>query len=848
MLHNQSWGVLAFFVLEALLFGIALGLRLQKLESRFALSKASLFLLGVSSTPLVLGVYFMLLAFIPFPLHKAIAILPVWAFILLVFWAFRKTLCSNLSSAFCAITRQPMIFGFCIGLPFILGLYMYNFISGFAFSAFTYPAVPFTLILLCFSSSLIHKLFSHTIKINSKRHYTIGLILALSPSLLLILLGLFPSFYWNWPVVMASYLGQGLPTALGTAILAVMITAFLCAVAMSGIFLISFSLQNKPKISSLIYIYLVSILPMSFFCWFYLVRPNRFWLFMPFLALVLSLVVLYLFLRTAQRKNPNSAIFAVSAFLRYRQITNAIFILAALFASYYFFILCLNSLFAIPWRLFDASQYLGEAKYFLDNFSPSGITGFYGSADGAIVGTTHHFAWSSYLAFAMLHCKGIPGFGNDFAATGAILLSIVFALAALLALLSVLRSKKVMFVGFIMFISALGTQNILSAHSRDGFRIAGLLFFFTVFYGALETRLHGLKPQWPEFVLPLVGAFYAMASHPINALAAAPLVAAVFLWVLIKRQLNLHFLVVCIACGAGAALALFSSLLNFLQTGSMSGNYIALADILKGTPYETAYFTHEQIRLLGTESFLERLFFIVQREHAYILILGFVASILLFMLLLGKALKTRQANFSLLAGLAAFTNLLMINDFIRWYGFPMSKWFVMNMRYPYHIAVFSIVAVCALLAEWEKKQISSCFIPAKILKRWALPAAAAAAAAYIAIAPAPKTILLSPDTPPPAVASEYYGSILTNNIFSSYYYDNQALSLFSTNARDILTAKTESEFKSALKQHNIRVIASNETYYKAYLAASPYQTFISNPKNFSEINNYHSTTIYILAD
>lgn len=873
ILGLKDWAFLLFFVGETLLFGTALGLCMMKAKKVLALPKTGLFLLGFALTPFVLGAYMMDLSLLPGGANIFLTILPVWVFIICVAFFRRSFLLGILRRVGQYIMRRfrwVALLALLAISSFLLGLNkVYGFIS---LPLSTLGGYRWDFFYVLLGAVVLYGIIVYSIsrlKAVDSQKLELSAFLMLLPPLLLGLYCLSPMYVWDMEAAIAAYVGEGLLPKLIIMALSGLYGLVMAIPFTLGRFLARSS-NFPPKAKSLKawVVPFVALVVFSILAMLYLKLSIPVRAYIPLFAL--AAIAVYLCWE-ALRPQPQIRILlspvkaAKKSFSPVRQfparllnntsIPKYLFIGVACLAGCYFIYNLTCGLFIKPWYLVDASQYNGEAKNFLDNFSSAGWLGFDSTPNGAVVGTTHHFLWSAFIAFAMRHCIGTPGFGNDSPILAATVISTIFALAAFIALVSLFRNRRAIMLAFILFTGISGTEYIIISRSRDGFRIVGLIFFFLAVVGVMESLKQNKKLHVGHLLFPCAGAFCAMASHPINAIGAVPLVVALVAWVLFRRQFNWRFILVGVACVVGVVLASTGIIEAWLETGNLSGDYIAISDVLAGTPYEETHLAFEQQRLDDTSNYLQRIFYVMNREHGYVMYAGLISAIVLIVMQIRKAFGNKGSMFFLLAGLAVVCNFLMLNDAINWYGFPMTKWLVMNLRYPYHIATFCIFAICALFTALQQRWAGTIQMEVGastkhlLLKQWATTVVAALLGIAMIVTGSSQYPFYygSKDDKPAVVDAAYYDHILVDNIAMSYYYDNHTLSLFTPPARDILLAETQEELMETLRAHDIQVIVSNNVYLVYYFIDGPLGEFMTNPDNFDYVevhDNYQ--TLYIL--
>lgn len=797
MVETILWNTI--FIFGILIFGGALGLLSGRSIQSLRMSSSGRFLLGFSSSPLVLGLYIMAMSLLPFNAHQAIIILPVWAFSVIVYWR-------NWTSV-----RQCI--SFCL-----------ESISNFGIYLSKYWLKLCTLISCVLPASGLY--IFRTTSLDAERWASFAVEFEKNP--------------WG------ARLGYYLPLVLaGIFLLAPLVAC-----------LLKYGFHKKLKQKRYWAVFLLIPWYLYFLYEFFKMPLKSFAnpVFLPALTTILFAVgAAYVWIDIPQAMQSDkwrtgdrwdSARIATQLETFFRHLLYFLVGFTVLFAIY----LAFMGANMPHWFGDDITQYVGQSKYFLDHFSPEGIIGILGSPDGALVGDSHQFAWCGYLAYAMLHCFGTPGYGNDPALAAAALLTVVFAAAGVLAALSFFQSKRVSCLGLVLFLGLSGTHLIFQGLSRDGFRLAGLLFLFTALIAVLESQKWQRQKKLlaGHLLFPMAGAAFAVIGHPISIMGAIPIALSLFSWLLIRKQLNLRAVAVAASAGVGALLGAIHLIINWVTTGSASGDYVAVMDVLIGTPYEASSKAFMHGRIEGNEHYLQRIVTIFGREGNLVMYFGVIAVIVLLVLVLKSSIKSRTAPVTLLAAFVYLFSLLMINDLFVWYGDSMSRWLVMNPRYQYHIAWFATYAVCALYAQFVHSPVRVGTLVNT------LPTVTASvlslATAWICIFPVAATI--QPYyLPVLEIDRSYYGQILTNNNSLAYCLDNQVTSILTMPARDLLLAEDPETFAQRLAEHNIRVIVVENNYNELFFKDGPMGQYLRDKRNFSQIDKTNPRiTIYYLID
>jgi hypothetical protein len=519
----------------------------------------------------------------------------------------------------------------------------------------------------------------------------------------------------------------------------------------------------------------------------------------------------------------------------------------------------------------DGQQYLSEAKYFLEHFGPAGWATLEASPDGSVVGTTHNFTWSAYLALSLEHTSGPLGFANVAATHAAFGFSAVCLLAAVFAVGIALRNWRAGVAGVLMTLALPAFACILTSFSRDGYRMAGLLACLLLVWGAAEAaRRDGLPsraardgpasaptgpagpaaPAGPapraglrfagRAALAALGGVAAMAAHPMNALAGFALAAGFVAWAFAARWAGWRFWALGAAAGLGAALGMAGPIWSALTGGALEGDYVSTGTVLAGTPYEANYEASRTGAVAAWPTLWDRFWNLLAGQPGWLVVIGACAALAACVLAFRRRVPRLVRANTLLLAVPLLATLATVNDKISWYGQPMSHWYVLNLRYPFHPAMFAVLAIMGLAA------LARCLAavnaqsgPGAPSRRRAGPAAVTwglvAAAGLVFLAGEPgstESARVMFKVKPQAYSVETPGVLLLDNIHSAWLADGPALSLFSPQARDILLAQTVPELEAALDRHGVTAILSWGTYRLSYGPGAPLGEYLADLRNF----------------
>jgi hypothetical protein len=419
--------------------------------------------------------------------------------------------------------------------------------------------------------------------------------------------------------------------------------------------------------------------------------------------------------------------------------------------------------------------------------------------------------------------------GHDAAANAAFGFSAVCVVAALVAVGAALRNWRAAAIGVSTLLVLPAFTYILRAFSRDGFRITGLLVCLLTVWGASEAAATEHRLRTGHLALGALGGFYALAAHPMNALAGVGLAGGLVAWALARGGAGWRFWAISAATGVGAAGGMAGPLLNALRGGSLEGDYVSTETILSGTPYEANYQASRDAPFGDLPTLWDRVWHLLTSQPGGLILWGVLAAVTAVILVGRRSVSRRLRATALLTATPLIVTLATVGDWISWYGHPLSRWYAINIRYTFHPTVFAILAIMGLVA----------LVPALVAARSSRASVAARPTAQREGDTRPRqrgivrlravsraalgwgtvavTVLVfglgqpyeSDATSvrwirrPGAIDTGTPGVLLMDNIHAAYLAEGPALSLFAPEARDILTARDVDELETALDAHGV---------------------------------------------
>ena len=522
----------------------------------------------------------------------------------------------------------------------------------------------------------------------------------------------------------------------------------------------------------------------------------------------------------------------------------------------------------------DTNVYRAMTRPFAEARSLSGIPAFDGSSHGNLPQDAHNYLFQGYLAYAMLHSGADEiGFPNDKPVNDAyqvlfftMLLGVAAlawasrrpapypdgepirtfggrgtspsrALAVPLSLLIMLQVSQIGIIGYIF--------------SRDAFRIIPLLLLLLLL-GTFDLS-KPLRGRHSAFQLALLGlvSFYCLAGHTLGGILCVLICLGWLLGqFLLGRQVHFASLLL---VGLAAALGLLLGSGKYFQAFRTYGSVqLHIPEhVTVGTPYnEMIYQTrdtryNEIFNSAGLRSrLLTTAMVILERDRYLVLLPGLVTALLLILLwrrMLARYAPPELALWSL-ASLLVFLPFIGLLDIGR---IVLSNAFVGNLRYQLHLyPIFAVLlAVSALQLEmlplkplglrWKKLHrravvllilglLLSCL---SALNRsddnfWRSVNLRTNQIEY-AVRIAPVRQVQQEITP---------GKVLHDSALIPYYLEENALFLYSLDARDILHSTTPDQLQDSLKQAGVGAVVMEQqdiasgwqdTPLYSYLESSP---------------------------
>lgn len=508
----------------------------------------------------------------------------------------------------------------------------------------------------------------------------------------------------------------------------------------------------------------------------------------------------------------------------------------------YFFVMILRGGVRPVWGS-DATEYLSNALKFIETMSFSGINNFNGISDGSLLAIIHHPGWVLYLAFGLLHTSGKFGFPNDYAARFSIQLCLICLFIASIGIISLFKKKhKTLSAGLIMPMAYWGLVEVYQQHTRDAYRIIPLLLLIGIISFIMQEKNKKNELKTGIYILSFFICMFIMMGHPINAISSVIIVAAFMIWMLLNRKFYKEILLWGISCAAGAAAGAYQIIWAFFSTGKMTGGKIDIDKLLLNSDYYENYMNYSQSRLKGAENYYERLKLILAQDKGVLLILAVCLAVIILAYLIKKK---DYGNKLVFLCIIVIIQSFMFTDIISWSGGSLSEWCVMNWRYTLQIyVIYGLFLGIALEEIFEQENIYT-FVRMGIICFLCIPM-------YILVS---RGISELNQTAYNRI-SEYAqindsiektgGRILLDNYYCNYYLYDKGLSMFTDNAESIRMAASLDELDCELRNSNCTGILIMDSLRSVYWNDSLLEEYTESDKYIKEVIDTSFCTAYIL--
>lgn len=358
----------------------------------------------------------------------------------------------------------------------------------------------------------------------------------------------------------------------------------------------------------------------------------------------------------------------------------------------------------------DATQYLAQAFHFASHRDGSQIIGGAGLADGSLRGDLHGPFWTAYLASAIAASGARPG-GANLAAPGAIIATVPLLMLSVAVLFQRVRGVSAALLTIILLFSIPGLGYMVSAHSRDAFRLIPLVLLVALFVGCCASPIRSAGRILSLGAGFAVAAYFVAGGHSL-ALFLVPLTAVggCAALLLLRTRGQYRFgqrfrLALClgIATGLGAVAGFSHLIANLLRTGSLSGGNVTSDEVLAGTPYAPLLKLYNDKRVVSEDLLRHPILTLftgdlspVQRALAYG---GFLVAIVCIALALWRFARrkpTAPAGMILVSlSLILISQSILFSGWLDFGGHAVSQWLAMNARYTLQ-SYLLLAAICAM--------------------------------------------------------------------------------------------------------------------------------------------------------
>ncbi len=494
----------------------------------------------------------------------------------------------------------------------------------------------------------------------------------------------------------------------------------------------------------------------------------------------------------------------------------------------------------------DAIEYLSNALKFTESMNFSGINHFNGVADGSLLAIIHHPGWVLYLAYGLLFTSpGQFGYPCDFVARFSIQSNLIYMMFACIGFLQILKRKRGVSAGTILFFFYTGLAVIFSSHTRDAYRIIPMIFLAGILVSIGRLLKQEQRPSTSACWLSGLVCMCVMMGHPINAIESLAIVAAFFVWLLCSRLFRKEVFVWGLGCILGAMLGCYQIIWAFISTGRASGIKIDIDRLLEGTDYYANYMRYTEGRLGGADTYLERLLRLLGQDHGILVITSVVAAIFAICYLIKKRnVKSSIFYFSLLI---LFQSLVYV-DLLGWSGIRFTEWCVMNTRYTLQMYVFYGLYLGIIVDQLQDKPMRGqkwiscfliliCMIPVLLLNiKWEGKKVFEASCDFIAEYDAARALIKerSPE------------KILIDNYYCNYYLDDRGVTFFSDSAEQIRKASDQEALYRELKEEGYGMILITDSLRNVYWKDTLLEKLTESPDYISDTLEQEYFKVYVL--
>lgn len=516
----------------------------------------------------------------------------------------------------------------------------------------------------------------------------------------------------------------------------------------------------------------------------------------------------------------------------------------------------------------DATQYLAQAFHFATHRDGWQIIGGAGLSDGSLRGDLHGPFWTAYLASAIAANGALPGGANP-AAPGAIMTTVPLLMLSVAALFQRVRGVSATLLTIILLFGIPGLGYMVSAHSRDAFRLIPLVLLIALFVGCCASPIRSAGRILSLGAGFAITAFFVAGGHSL-ALFLVPLTAVggCIALLLLRTRCRYRFgqrfrLALClgIATGLGALVGFSHLIANLLRTGSLSGGNVTSDEVLAGTPYAPLLKLYNDRRVVSEDLLRHPILTLfsgdpgpVPRALAYG---GFLIAIVCIALALWRFARrkpTAPAGMILVSlSLILISQSILFSGWLDFGGHAVSQWLAMNARYTLQ-SYLLLAAVCAMVVTIAYGGLTGRDIAGTMASgratgirmpeppiRWAAAIAAAALVAGLSLQakanigrtffPIYKAGLRNPVAAFEQKMSRYDDGCryLSEVDQLSYHWSRPRVMIFSAVNRELFLLKTADEIENYLDRNNICAVAMYSNFILASMPPGyPFKDYLNN--------------------
>lgn len=498
----------------------------------------------------------------------------------------------------------------------------------------------------------------------------------------------------------------------------------------------------------------------------------------------------------------------------------------------------------------DAGFYMAEALTFTRSLSFHDIS-TYADKSAFLNGSPHNFIWPAYISYGMINTSGTLGFTNDFSAFLAIRLVPFFLLTGLASMVwSICRNAfSVLWVNILFFLTPF--SRIVSAYSRDFFRIIPIILFMELLYIEWNSAKK-TKPIFFYVLLALVS-FALPGGHPINVFTAFSIGVC---WLILSflRKHSIKNMTHCIAfILAGGILGSYNFIYAFLKTGTLGGRCSLYADyVWEGTDlykiYKDFFYSTMYEKSAGIIQIFKEIF---EQDEFYIIPVAMLISVVILLGIFFK--KKSDASIFISVNFLLAIGMILLGHFFGWSGFTYDEWLSRNSRYAYHFYLLGIITVTYAITlvsktvkQKNRKSILLCFSTIACIAVIAFKLVPCGQS-FLVAKDGEKIIYENAIVPIQKVIDEAESNDKFVTITQTdYAYDLgvQAYMLTSYFGEDLFKATSQEAVRRFLKENKIQFLCFETTYLNVFYKNSNMYEILTSMDDVKEYSSNEYVVIY----